>query len=232
MKLSAVLVPVACALLASCASPARLDERSSAVQVARELPAPDTNVPTLDLQTHRIGPNDQISISVFGAPELDREATIDAAGTFSMPLTGVVPAAGKTAQELAADITERLRGRYLKNPRVAVNIKQAATRMVTVDGAVRQPGVYPVTGTMTLQRAIATARGADDAANIQNVIVFRTVSGRKMAAMFNLKDIRSGRYPDPQIYADDIVVVGESAARKFMKDVMSFPILAQFMPLL
>lgn len=232
MRSSAIVALVSVVAVAGCTSSARLDERSNAVQVASDLPAPDTNRPTLDLQTYRLGPNDQVAVSVFGAPELDREATIDAAGNFSMPLTGVVPAAGKTSEELAAAITEKLQGRYLKNPRVAVNIKQAAPRMVTIDGAVRQPGVYPVTGAMTLQRAVATARGADDAANIQNVIVFRTVNGRRMAAMFNLKDIRSGRYPDPQIYADDIVVVGESAARKFMKDVMSFPILAQFLPLL
>ncbi|MEO5772680.1 MAG: polysaccharide biosynthesis/export family protein [Sphingomicrobium sp.] len=209
-----------------------MDERSSAVQVATDLPAPESTRPTLDLQTYRIGPSDTLAVSVFGAPELDREATVDAAGNFSMPLTGSIPAAGKTSQELADAIAERLRGRYLKNPRVAVNLKEAAARTITVDGAVRQPGVYPVGGTMTLQRAIATAKGVDDAANIQNIVVFRTVGGKKMAAMFNLRDIRAGRYADPQLYPDDIIVVGESGAKKFMKQMMNFPILAQFIPLL
>ncbi|MEO6312468.1 MAG: polysaccharide biosynthesis/export family protein [Sphingomicrobium sp.] len=202
------------------------------MQVATDLPAPESTRPTLDLQTYRIGPSDTLAVSVFGAPELDREATVDAAGNFSMPLTGSIPAAGKTSQELADAIAERLRGRYLKNPRVAVNLKEAAARTITVDGAVRQPGVYPVGGTMTLQRAIATAKGVDDAANIQNIVVFRTVGGKKMAAMFNLRDIRAGRYADPQLYPDDIIVVGESGAKKFMKQMMNFPILAQFIPLL
>lgn len=218
--------------LAACASSSGLDERSRAVQVSSTLPAPDSNRPTLDLQTYRLGPNDQIAVSVFGASELDREATIDASGNFSMPLTGIIPAAGKTSQELETAIADKLRGKFLKNPRVAVNLKQAAARTITVDGAVREPGVYPVRGAMTLQRAVATAKGIGEAANIQNIVVFRTVNGRKMAAMFNLRDIRSGRYADPQIYPDDIIVVGESAARRFMKDVMSFPILAQFLPLL
>lgn len=232
MRSSTLLALTCTAVLGGCTSSARLDERSDAVQVATALPAPDSARPVLDLQTVHIRPDDVIAVSVFGAPELDREAKIDAAGNFSMPLTGAIPAAGKTSQELASEIENKLRGKFLKNPRVSVNLKEAAARTITVDGAVRQPGVYPVNGSMTLQRAIATARGADDAANIQNVIVFRTVSGRKMAAMFNLRDIRSGRYPDPDIYPDDIVVVGESSARRFMKDVMSFPILAQFLPLL
>src|SRR5690606_18851553 len=113
---------------------------------------------------------------------------VDAAGNFSMPLVGSVAAGGKTPQELADVIAEKLRGRYLKDPQVAVNIKEARARTVTVDGSVRQPGVYPVIGEMTLQQAVATAKGADQSADIDKVIVFRTVNGQKMAAMFNLRD--------------------------------------------
>ena len=176
---------------------------------------------------------DEIAVTVFDAPELAREGAVDAAGNFSMPLVGSVQAGGKTPQELADAIGASLRGRYIKNPQVAVNIKEAKARTVTIDGAVQQPGVYPVVGKMTLQQAVATARGANEAADIDKVIVFRTVSGKKMAAMFNLRDIRSGRYPDPEIYGNDIVVVGENAARRFFRDAaMSFPLLARFVPVL
>lgn len=175
-------------------------------------------------------PGDEIAVTVFGAPELDRAGAVDAAGNFSLPLTGAITAAGKTPAEFAALVEDKLRGPYLKNPRVAVNVKQTGPKQtVTIDGEVQQPGVYPVLGRMTLQQAIATARGATDLANIRNVIVFRTVEGQKMAAMFDLKDIRSGRMADPQIYGNDIVVVGDDAVQKFLRNA-SIPILGRFLP--
>lgn len=79
-----------------------------------------------------------------------------------------------------------------------------------------------------LQQAIASAKGADDLANLDNVAVFRTVGREKMAALFSLKAIRAGRMPDPQIYANDIVVVGENATRRLLKDINNIPILGSF----
>lgn len=219
-------------LLCGCAAETRLDPSSSTVRVATVLPAPDSPIAPVDVAPYRIVPGDEVTVSVFGASELERTATVDAAGNFSLPLAGTVAAAGKTPEEFSSEIETRLRGRYVKNPRVAVNVKQATNqRTVTVDGEVQQPGIYPVTSRMTLQQAIATARGASDTANIRNVIVFRTVSGQKMAAMFDLKAIRSGRSQDPQIYGNDIVVVGESAIQKFLRNSpFAFPLLGRFIP--
>ncbi len=225
------ILPILCTLLVTaCGSGVGLDENSRAVRVASDLPAPDSPELAINLSNYRIGPLDEIVVSVFGAPELDREGAVDAAGNFSVPLVGTVAAAGKTPAEFASSVEEKLNGRYLRDPQVSVNIKAAKSQMVTIDGAVQQPGVYPVVGQMTLQQAIATAKGAKEEANINRVIVFRTVSGQRMAAMFNLKDIRSGRYVDPQVYGNDIVVVGEDATRRFLKDAaIAFP-LARFIP--
>lgn len=223
-----------CAIaLSSCTSGVVLDQNSSAVRVAAELPPPDAGKPATDFSSYRIGALDKIEITVFDAPELTREGAVDAAGNFSMPLVGSVAAGGKTPAEVAAVVAAGLSGRYLKRPQVAVTIKEVVSHTVTIDGSVKQPGVYPVVGKMTLQQAIATAKGADEAADLDKVIVFRTVGGQKMAAMFNLKDIRSGRYADPEIYGNDIVVVGENSARRLFRDAtMSFPLLARFIPVL
>lgn len=220
-------------LLCACGAGTQLDQSSTAVRVATDLAPPDTRLVAIDVAPYRIAPGDEVTISIFGAPELDRTGAVDAAGNFAVPLAGTISAAGRTPEEFATQIEAKLRGPYLKNPKVAVNVKQSgAQQMVTIDGEVRQPGVYPVVGRLTLQQAIATARGASDAANIRNVIVFRTVSGQKTAAMFDLKDIRSGRYPDPQIFGNDIVIVGESAVRKFLRDAsMAIPSLGRFMPI-
>jgi polysaccharide export outer membrane protein len=86
---------------------------------------------------------------------------------------------------------------------------------------------------MTLQQAIATARGADEAAILNNVFIFRTVNNQKSAALYSLKAIRAGQLDDPQNYVYDIVVVGESSARRFLKDFGTmFPVLGQFVPVL
>ncbi|MEO7786411.1 MAG: polysaccharide biosynthesis/export family protein [Sphingomicrobium sp.] len=219
--------------LSSCGGGATLDGSSSAVTVARALPAPDATVTTLDFTNYRIGPLDTIVVEVFGAPELARTGAVDAAGNFSMPLIGTVKAGGRTPGELGAQVADLLRGRYLKQPQVSVNVKEARSQTVTVDGSVREPGNYPIIGRMTLQQAIATARGASELADLRKVIIFRTVKDHKMAALFDLKDIRAGRYPDPQIYGSDIVIVGENATRRFLKDFStSFPSLGSFIPIL
>lgn len=219
--------------LSGCASDPTLSDQSSAVRVAQALPPPDQTGLSLDLSSYKIGPLDVIRVEVFGAPELTREAEVDAAGNFSVPLAGPVMAGGRTPGELSNAIAEQLRNRYLKNPQVSVNIVKAQSKTYTVDGAVRQPGNYPIVGNMTLQQAIATARGADIAANLNNVVVFRTSGNQKVAALFSLKDIRAGRLEDPQIYGNDIIVVGESAARRFIRDFGSmFPVLGQFVPVL
>lgn len=220
-------------LLAGCASSLNLDSNSRAVTVARSLPAPDETITTMDFTNYRIGPLDTIAVEVFGAPELARAGAVDAAGNFSMPLVGTVKAGGSTPGELGTRISEMLRGRYLKNPQVSVNVKEARAQTVTVDGSVRDPGVYPIIGKMTLQQAIATAKGAGDIADLNKVVVFRTVNNQKLAALFSLKDIRSGRYADPQIYGNDIIVVGENAARRLLKDfTTSFPTVGSFIPIL
>lgn len=228
------LLIVAAGVLCGCASSSGLDESSTAVTVSQSLPPPDTTVAEVDVAPYLIAPGDEIAVSVFGASELDKAGTVDAGGNFAMPLAGSVRVAGQTPEQAAVLVENKLRGPYMKKPKVAVNIRKATNQQVmTVDGAVRQPGNYPIVGRMTLQKAIATARGAAETANIKNVVVFRTVSNQKMAALYNLKDIRSGRYEDPQIFGNDVVIVGESAIEKIFDNVrLAFPMFGRFIPYL
>ena len=69
-------------------------------------------------------------------------------------------------------------------------------------------------------RAVATAKGTSEFAKLQDVVIFRTVKGQKMAALYNLKAIRRGSYDDPEVFANDVVVVGDSAARRIFKDAL------------
>ena len=223
----AAFVPVA-----ACGGGPQLNRSSSAVQVSNVLPAPDATSNTTDFANYRIGPRDQLSIEVFGAPELKREGEVDAAGNLSLPLVGTVSAGGRTPRQVSDAIAGQLRGRYLKDPQVTVNVVKASGQTVTVDGAVGEPGIYPVTGRMTLQQAVASAKGAAELADLNNVVIFRTVNNQRMAALFSLKEIRAGRLNDPQVYGNDIVIVGENATRRFFKDLNVFPQLGSFIPFL
>jgi polysaccharide export outer membrane protein len=225
---------IACSLVAGCGTGTKLGPDSTAIKVASALPPPDSPVVVPDIAPYHVLPGDQLTVSVFGASDLDRTGVVDAAGDFSMPLAGTLHVAGKTPDEIIEDVQAKLRGGYLKNPQVAVNVKEAsAQQVVTIDGEVQQPGIYPVSSHMTLQQAIATAKGATDTANIRDVIIFRTSDNQKMAAMFNLKAIRSGRQPDPEIYGNDIIVVGESAIQKALRNAAYLaPFLGRFVPVL
>ena len=234
MILKAWVPAAAMLLLCACGGGTELGSSSSAVQVAKALPPPDSTVVPIATAPYHVVPGDELTVSVFGAQDLDRDGLVDGAGNFAMPLAGTIHVAGKTPEEISATIEDKLRGSYLKHPRVALNVKQSGSQQnVTVDGEVQQPGIYPVVGRMTLQQAIATAHGANQVANIRKVIVFRTVNNQKLAAMFDLKSIRSGQIQDPEIFGNDIVVVGESAVQKFLRSTgYALPLLGRFVPVL
>jgi polysaccharide export outer membrane protein len=174
-----------------------------------------------------IGPLDTISVDVFNVPDLSREVQVDSGGSISLPLIGTVDARGKTSVELARAIETALRANYVRNPEVTVNVKSSISQVVTVDGQVGDPGLYPVTNQMTLGRAIASAKGVSEFAKLDDVVILRTVNGQRMAGLYNLTAIRRGLYADPAVYPNDVILVGDSPARRLFKDFVSVtPLLA------
>lgn len=215
--------------LSACArrEPLVSTERLTVVQETTTLPAPARQDLIASDRPALIGPLDTIQVDVFNVPDLSREMQVDASGRIAMPLVGTVDARGKTAQELAAAIEAALKGRYVRNPEVTINIKSSVSQVVTIDGQVVEPGLYPVTNQMTLLRAIASAKGMNEFARQEDVVILRTVGGRKMAGLYNISAIRRGTYDDPAIYANDVIVVGDSPQRRLFRDFVSLaPLLA------
>lgn len=202
-------------------------QRLTVVPDSSTLPAPDRNDLTAADRPSLIGPLDTIQVDVFNVPDLSREMQVDASGRISMPLAGTIDARGKTAEELARAIEAALRGRYVRNPEVTVNIKSSVSQVVTIDGQVVEPGLYPVTNQMTLMRAIASAKGLSEFAREDDVVILRTVNNQKMAGLYNVAAIRRGAYDDPAIYANDVVLVGDSPQRRRFRDLVSLsPLIA------
>jgi polysaccharide biosynthesis/export protein len=215
--------------LAACAHqpPIVSTDQLTVVQNADALPAPGRKDLIAADRAALVGPLDTLQIDVFNVSELSREVQVDAGGRIAMPLIGTIDASGKTASELSQAIESALQGRYVRNPEVIVNIKSSVSQVVTMEGQVVEPGLYPVTNQTTLLRAIASAKGMSEFARQNEVVILRTVEGRKMAGLYNVDAIRRGAYPDPAIYANDVVVVGDSPARRRFRDIVSLaPLLA------
>lgn len=180
---------------------------------------------------HKLAPGDVISISIFQVDNLSGEQTIDSAGRVTLPLVGAIDAGGKTTSELAAILSKRLGERYLKSPQVLVTLKTVVQPTVTVDGSVKQPGIYPIGDRTSLIQAIALARGPDEGANLKRVVIFRQINGQRQAAAFDLSTIRKGKDPDPEIFRDDVIVVDGSGVKSAFRNlIQTVPLLAIFRP--
>jgi polysaccharide export outer membrane protein len=213
--------------LAGCA-----DTRGGAIPYDRQLAQPDAPQLTTLAANYKIAPMDKLGIKVFKSEDISGDYDVDLAGNISLPLIGEVEAANLTTAELDQRLTDKLGAKYLEHPDVSVSIKQSSGRVVTIDGAVKGAGSFPVAGPTTLMQAIALARGTAEDANLHRVAIFRTIGGKRQAAAFDLVSIRRGQMEDPQIYPGDIVVVDGSSVKAMQKQIMqSIPLLAIFGPL-
>ncbi|MGZ8999039.1 MAG: polysaccharide biosynthesis/export family protein, partial [Allosphingosinicella sp.] len=167
--------------------------------------APDVEATAVPISQQRLSPLDKIRVTVFQVADLSGEFQVDAAGNIQFPLVGTVAAQGKTPVELRDEIARLLSARYLNNADVSVAVLEQSQQTITVDGAVREPGVLPIRGATTLLRAVALAKGTTADANPSRVVVFRTVNGQRMAAAFDLQSIRRAQSDDPPIYGNDVV---------------------------
>lgn len=192
---------------------------------------PDPTEPASLSDDLTLAPGDKLEINVFRVPDLTHEYTVDLAGNVSMPLIGSVGAVGKTSAALADEIGKRLSQRYLNDPHVSVALIQSSGRKITIDGAVKEPGAFPVTSKMTLLQAVAMGKGPDESANPKRVAIFRRINGQRMAAAFDLTSIRRGQSPDPEVFAGDVVVVDGTRTRTLLNQAIGIlPILSLFKP--
>lgn len=182
---------------------------------------------------YKIAPLDVIDISVFGVPDLNRTAQVSSSGMITLPLIKGVKAGGRTQAQLERDIAAKLEAGYLQSPQVSVFVKEYNSQRITVDGAVKKPGIFPITGNVSLLQAVALAEGLNEVADPSGVLLFRIVDNKRMAARFDIKAIRSGKLDDPMLIAGDVVMVDESLGRTTLRDIKSvLPLSGLFQTLL
>jgi polysaccharide export outer membrane protein len=143
-----------------------------------------------------IGPQDQLSITVFEEPSLTGKYRVENDGFFNFPFLERVRAGGRTLSGLQAEMTKLLADGFIRNPQVRVEIDQYKSQTIFVTGEVRSPNEYTMTGSsMTLLQALAMA-GSPTANASNEVIVSRqpVAPGAEMEIIkVNRRDLELGR---------------------------------------
>lgn len=168
-----------------------------------------------------IQPGDRLFIRVLGEPDITSDQYwVDGSGKVQVPLAGEFDVSGKTTSTLRAEITNRLGSRFIRDPQVAVSIVDHSKSSVTVEGEVQHAGRFEASPGLTLLGSLALAQSTTRDARLDEVVVFREMDGQRMAARFDLGQIRTGKAADPQIIAGDVVVVGRSALKSAWHDLL------------
>src|SRR5262245_26542121 len=110
-------------------------------------------------EDYKLAPRDVIEVIVEDAPELSVNYTVNSKGAVPLRFLGPLLVAGQTTEAVSKTITDGLRGRYLQDPKVYVSVKQYNSRTFFIQGAVRNPGVYVVSGRPSLFRLMSIAGG-------------------------------------------------------------------------
>ncbi len=149
-------------------------------------------------EPYTLATGDRLRILVFGQDALSNSYTVDSQGHLSMPLIGQVGALGQTTKSLEALIATRLRGGFLRDPKVSVEVE--LYRPFFILGEVTTSGQYPFVNGMTIQTAVAIAGGFQPRADRHVATISRMING----------EVVSGKVPlDTPVRPGDTITIRE-----------------------
>jgi polysaccharide export outer membrane protein len=153
---------------------------------------------------YTIGLGDTLRIAVWKEPELTLDVTVRSDGMITMPLLGDVEAAGRSPGQLATSLTAELQ-RLVENPRVTVSVTATSARIYVV-GQILRPGEFPLSGRMTVLKALALAGGFKEFARPESIVIVRE---DQTVIPFNYKRVAEGKDVSQNILlaAGDTIVV-------------------------
>jgi polysaccharide export outer membrane protein len=139
---------------------ARAQEKPQRTTTERQVHEPGVTRAIAEVkEDYKINPGDVIEIHIDRAPELSGSFRVSTSGAIVMGYLGRVTANQKTPEELAQFISDGLRERYLKNPRVLVSITQLNSHVFFIQGSINRPGAYQIEGKPSLVKLITVAGG-------------------------------------------------------------------------
>lgn len=153
-----------------------------------------------------IGPEDQLSIGVWGDSRIGGPVLVRPDGRISINLLGEVQAAGRTPAELGNDITELLKQKeILKRPQVIVAILKIESKKYSINGEVLKPGSFPLVVPTRVMEALVNAGGFKDFANKKDILIIRGNQRLK----FNWNEVVKGKKIEQNTFLEpgDIIIV-------------------------
>lgn len=179
--------------------------------------------------TYRLGPEDVVSVSVFGQDRYSRAGIIiPPSGRISLALIpGGIFVNGKTVDEVAETI-KKCYDEYIIDPQVTVSLDKASSYRYSVIGDVAQPGIRMMSHRMTVTEALGEAGGVLSTGNRSKVVVLRRqADGNLTPIAVNVSAIYKGRAPDTTyLVPGDQVIVPGNKLKTFQKIMTFFPILS------
>jgi polysaccharide biosynthesis/export protein len=180
--------------------------------------------------TYRLGPEDVISVQVFGQDRYSRGGiTVPPSGRISLSLIpGGVFVNGKTVEEVAKLIESKY-DEYIIDPQVTVSLDKAASYRYSIIGDVAQPGIRLMSRRLTVTEAIAEAGGVLPTGSKSGVVVLRRqADGVLQQIAVNVSQIYKGRVPDNTylVPGDQVVVPGNKF--KTLQKIMSLSSILSF----
>lgn len=167
-----------------------------------------------------IGVGDVLDVQVFKATEFSRQETVSPDGDLTLPLLGDIHAIGMTIPQLEQTITEKLREKYLQNPKVIVVARSRGTQNITLDGAFKSPGIQQLKDTpLNVIQAMALGGGLDDLADTGKVVLFRKTGETVKAYHLNVDAMKNGQAKAPYVRNDDIIIAHRSDTRYWLREI-------------
>lgn len=169
-----------------------------------------TRPPSTGADDTTLGAGDIFDVRVYGEADLTSNYRVAQDGTIDFPYIGRIAVAELEPTQIADLLEERLReGGILVNPQVSVLVTEYGSKRISVSGAVRNPGNYPIAPGLTTLQAVGLAGGTTDLANRNGAILTRRVEGEMRRYQVPLDSITVGTAEDFRVQPGDIIYVPE-----------------------
>jgi len=162
------------------------DKKPSKSSDAPQQDAAKAGAASEETEEYRIGPEDELKISVWHENELSVPVVVRPDGMITMPLLNDIPVVGLTTKQLQDQLTEKLKP-FVSEPQVTVVVTGIRSRRVYLLGQVQRTGVFPLNGRRTILQLLAEAGGLGPYAKGDNIYVLRNQNGSTQKLTFNYK---------------------------------------------
>jgi polysaccharide export outer membrane protein len=161
-------------------------------------------------EEYRLGPEDIISVEVFGqSTQIYSQPSIIVPpdGKINYKLIGSVVVRGRTVEDVQKEIAEKL-NEYIIDPKVTVQLVQSHSLKYIIDGDVAKPGIFEMTRRMTIREAVVLSGGILPTGDETKVQIARALpNGQTELKTLNFKELRKGKGSDEFLAPGDMIFV-------------------------